>query len=133
VILLPRACDVRRAHEIVVDRYGGAQGDIAQREGLIDSAIESVKNHILYRGELRIGWLAGLLCLRLANAHAFVDGNKRVAVFSMQLMLEANGRRIPPESQMPLYELVMAALTGKLCESEFCERIEALAVPTDAR
>lgn len=49
----------------------------------------------------------------LVSNHAFIDGNKRVAVAAAELFLQVNGRRLSADDQA-LEEVTMAAAAGSL-------------------
>ncbi|CAN5387310.1 hypothetical protein BH09SUM1_BH09SUM1_23430 [soil metagenome] len=129
MILIPSIEKIYEGHSAVIKLFGGSDGVIAQREQLLHSALDSLENHIQYRGELRPAFLAALLCIRIVNAHAFIDGNKRAGVFALQIMLEKNGMEIREEDQMKVYDFLLAAISKVLSESEFCEEINRLSRP----
>lgn len=77
-------------HQLLVQETGGADG--LRDEGLLDSAIEST--YATFQGEElyptkeeKAAWLAW----SLISNHAFVDGNKRIGVYTMLSFLKANG------------------------------------------
>lgn len=78
-------------HGALLAEHGGASGFIA--EHLLDSALESPKNHFAH-------WASDLFELAAAYAramtqdHPFVDGNKRVALTIALTFLERNGVEI---------------------------------------
>ena len=80
--------DVLGIHEIVLARYGGAQG-IRDR-----AAVESAC------ARPRCGWYAGAveeacaLCESLLMNHPFADGNKRTAFAALDVFLRLNGLRL---------------------------------------
>ncbi len=49
----------------------------------------------------------------LVSNHAFVDGNKRVAVAAAELFLQVNGYRLAADDQA-LEEVTMAAAAGSI-------------------
>ena len=77
-------------HQLLIQETGGADG--LREEGLLESAIEST--YTTFQGEElyptkkeKAAWLAW----SLISNHAFVDGNKRIGVYTMLSFLKANG------------------------------------------
>ncbi|KAI1114866.1 hypothetical protein F5Y14DRAFT_156859 [Nemania sp. NC0429] len=58
----------------------------------LESALASPLNHHYYSGTTNIFHLAALVAEKLALNHPFYDGNKRTALFSMDMFLRLNGR-----------------------------------------
>lgn len=80
-------------HQLLVQETGGADG--LRDEGLLDSAIESA--YATFQGEElyptkeeKAAWLAW----SLISNHAFVDGNKRIGIYTMLSFLKANGIKL---------------------------------------
>lgn len=57
----------------------------------LESALASPLNHHYYGGTTNIFPLAALVAEKLALNHPFYDGNKRTALFSMDMFLRLNG------------------------------------------
>lgn len=70
-----------------VDRFGGAHG--MRDEGAFESAVMAAQNRYDYEDADVIA-CAATYGFHLCQAHAFVDGNKRVAAASMLICLELN-------------------------------------------
>jgi death-on-curing protein len=68
---------VERMHDQCLANFGGSAG--IRDEGLIDSALASAKNAFYY-GHGDLFDIAAAYAFHLAEAQAFVDGNKRVAI-----------------------------------------------------
>lgn len=83
--------EVLAIHSDQIDRYGGSHG--LRDPGLLEAA--------LYRPQT--GYYAdlieeaGALWESLAQNHAFLDGNKRVAFAAMYTFLAINGIRLTPD------------------------------------
>jgi death-on-curing protein len=79
-------------HARLVDRFGGLGGirDI----GLLESALARPANQVAYGGEAGVGKLGALYGVGVAKAHAFIDGNKRIAFAVMVAFLRAHGRTL---------------------------------------
>ncbi len=76
------------AHDEQLQEHGGATG--IRDEGLFESAIARPQNLAAY-GEPDAAALAASYAFGLAKNHAFVDGNKRIALVALELFLDLNG------------------------------------------
>ncbi len=90
MIWKPTMKQIMRLHEKMAQRTGGSAG--VREEGLIESA--------LLRADAGFGDYemyptaeekAAAVCCGLIGNHGFVDGNKRIGVAVMLLMLKMNG------------------------------------------
>jgi len=83
---------VRAWHDRLLALYGGAPGvrDLA----LLESALDRPRNRLAYQPDSTLEELAALYGVGIAKAHAFVDGNKRIAFAVMVSFLRAHGRRL---------------------------------------
>jgi death-on-curing protein len=79
-------------HARLVERFGGAPGirDI----GLLESALARPANLVAYGETVTTEKLAARYGVGVAKAHAFVDGNKRIAFAIMVAFLKAHGRQL---------------------------------------
>lgn len=75
-------------HEEGIRRFGGSAG--IRDHGLIESALGAAQN-VFYYGNADLFEIAGAYAYHLAQAQAFLDGNKRVAVAAALVFLAANG------------------------------------------
>ncbi len=77
-------------HSQLIMTTGGLDG--VRDKGLVDSSLSSAFE--VYFGVERYPTIeekAARLCYSLIKNHAFLDGNKRIAVFAMLVFLELNG------------------------------------------
>ena len=122
MIWLPARQDVLRLHEKLIERTGGSEGirDI----GLIESALARSEAGFgemsLYPGV--VDKAAAIGC-GLAKNHGFVDGNKRIGVAVMLLILRRNAVQMR-FTQAELIELGLGIARGKLDVSEVKSWIE---------
>ena len=79
---------IERLHDLSLAGFGGAGG--VRDEGLIQSALASAKNAYCY-GQGDLFDIAAAYAFHLAEAQAFVDGNKRTGIGSALTFLELNG------------------------------------------
>ena len=76
-------------HARLVERFGGAHG--VRDLGLLEGALDRPRNHAAYEPDVGLEHLAALYGVGVAKAHAFVDGNKRIAFAVMVAFLKAHG------------------------------------------
>jgi death-on-curing protein len=91
-------------HEESLARYGGAPG--IREPGLIESALGSAQNAFWY-GRADIFEIAAAYAFHVAEAQAFVDGNKRTAVAAAIVFLRMNGQSVPKDDGS-VYQAMMA-------------------------
>jgi death-on-curing protein len=84
------AQEVEALHARLIDDFGGSHG--LRDASLLESAVARPKWKSLYE-EADLIAQVGALMFGLAKNHAFVDGNKRLALAAANLMLKANGGR----------------------------------------
>ena len=76
-------------HREQIVRHGGAPGVINQ--GSLESAVAAAEFAAYYNPGANIHWLAAHYAVRLAQNHAFADGNKRTGIASALVFLAMNG------------------------------------------
>ena len=79
-------------HARLVERFGGLGG--IREIGLLESALARPANQLAYGGKAGIEKLAALYGVGIAKAHAFIDGNKRIAFAVKVAFLRAHGRTL---------------------------------------
>jgi len=84
-------------HDGLIDRLGGSHGLLDGRK--LEGALERPKNAQYYENINDPYELAGILVDAISNAHSFCDGNKRTALATAILFLEANGYIILYENE----------------------------------
>lgn len=72
----------------LIERFGGVHG--LRDEGALESAMKSAENRYYYETE-DIAKLAATYAYHISQAHAFLDGNKRIAAAVAGVFLEING------------------------------------------
>lgn len=111
-IWLPTLQDVLLLHHKVVMRSGGSDGTRAP--GLAESAV--ARPHASFGGvELypRLIDKAAALCCGLTQNHPFIDGNKRIGVMAMLLVLRRNTVALR-YTQQELIDLSLSLAQGLL-------------------
>jgi death-on-curing protein len=95
---------IEEIHQASLEAYGGSQG--IRDKGLIESALGSAMNTFHYaNGDFSD--IAATYAFHLAQAQAFIDGNKRTGIGAALLFLRANGIRKVP-SDLELYDAMIA-------------------------
>jgi death-on-curing protein len=84
--------EVSAMHSDQIDRYGGAHG--IRDQGLLEAALYRPQTGY-YKDLIEE---AAALWESLAQNHAFIDGNKRVAFAAMYTFLAINGVRLTPDA-----------------------------------
>lgn len=102
-------------HSELVAEHGGADG--IRDDGLFDSALARPQNAWAYSSPRPSrADCAASLCFGLAKNHAFVDGNKRIALAAAAVFLEINGYELDaPEVEAAA--VIQDVAAGKLTES----------------
>lgn len=98
------AAQVEAYHARGLELYGGSEGlrDRSRFEG----AVAQAQNVYWYAsGDLYD--IAAAYCFHIAQAQAFLDGNKRAAMAACLAFLKLNGVRTDTELTMPLYNALI--------------------------
>lgn len=80
-------------HKKLIERTGGSYG--IRDRGLLESAVHSAQ--AIFDSEEAYPTSeekAARLCYSITNNHAFVDGNKRIGIFTMLMTLKLNSVKI---------------------------------------
>lgn len=75
----------------LIKKFGGSQG--LRDEGALESALAAAVNREYYE-RADLATCAATYAYHLSQAHAFVDGNKRIAAAVSEIFLEINGARL---------------------------------------
>jgi death on curing protein len=115
--------EVLALHLEQVERYGGAQG--VRDLGLLESAVATAEAS--YGGEYLHGTLpemATAYLYHLTQNHAFLDGNKRVALAATFMFLYLNDLVLECEED-EIVDLTLGVAAGKITKSEVAVFIAA--------
>ncbi len=85
---------VHRLHAMGLEDHGGSPG--IRDAGLIESALASAQNTFLYGGGDDFE-VAAAYAFHLAEAQAYLDGNKRVGIMAALTFLAMQGHRCKPD------------------------------------
>jgi death-on-curing protein len=123
-LFLTRA-QVEALHDASLAMFGGLAG--IGDSGLIDSALASAQNAYFYgRGD--VFDIAAAYAFHLAEAQAFMDGNKRTAVLAALSFLEGNGCYRTPD-QNALYNAMIDIANKRLTKAGLAEIFRRQAQP----
>jgi death on curing protein len=87
----PDKLDVLAVHAQLIAETGGSPGLL--NEGALESALAAPQNREYYeQADLYV--CAATYAYHLTQAHAFIDGNKRVAAAIAETFLETNGAQL---------------------------------------
>jgi death-on-curing protein len=103
---------ILKLHEKLIAATGGSKGirDI----DLLKSAIENSKSTFLGEDLYKsIEEKCCSICYSIINNHAFIDGNKRIEIYVMLVLLEYNGTKLS-FTQKELVNLGLGIATGEL-------------------
>ena len=110
-------------HSQLIMTTGGLDG--VRDKGLVDSSLYSAFE--VYFGVERYPTIeekAARLCYSLIKNHAFLDGNKRIAVFAMLVFLELNGIILDCEDAESV-DLGLGAAASELDYEDILEFIQS--------
>ncbi len=103
------AAELLIVHQALIERFGGMAGiteaGFARLEAAAATPRQSAFGADLYP---ELADKAGALAFAIVRGHPFSDGNKRVAVAALDLILSLNGARLAA-SDDEVYALAMAA------------------------
>lgn len=103
---------VEELHKYQIERFGGSHG--LRDEGMLESALARPINKAAY-GCKDIAELAAAYLYGPVKNHAFIDGNKRIAISAAAVFLMENGYEIET-SDVRLYAFVIAVAAGEIDE-----------------
>ena len=115
---------IEELHQASLEAYGGSPG--IRDQGLIESALGSAKNTFFY-GNGDLYDIAAAYAYHLAQAQAYLDGNKRTGAGAALLFLRANGvPRVPADAH--LYDAMIAIAEKRLDKAGLAEMFRRAAV-----
>lgn len=116
---------VEKLHGLQIERFGGATG--LRDENALESALSRPVNKALY-GCDDIFELAAAYVYGLAKNHAFIDGNKRIAIVAAAVFLMDNGYEIATD-EASLYHFVLGVAAGDIDEDGATRFLTDFCVP----
>jgi death on curing protein len=97
-----------------IEAHGGIHG--LRDEGLLESAVLAPENRHYYEGADVVG-CAAAYAFNIAKAHAFLDGNKRIAHVATKTFLLFNGTEIVA-TQQQMHKFYLSIAAGEMSRDE---------------
>lgn len=104
-------------HEDSLQQFGGTSG--VRDEGLVESALGSARNSYFYGGGDLFD-VAAAYAFHIAQAQAFLDGNKRTGIGAALVFLDYNGVRTRVDDGT-LYDAMIAIANRTLDKAGLAE------------
>lgn len=111
-------------HAELLAEHGGAPGIPAGGGGLIDLVLAKPRNLLAYTPTADTADLAACYLVGFCRGHAFVDGNKRVALAAAATFLLLNNAPLQA-SEADAYDFVIGVAEGRYAESDAAAWIRA--------
>ena len=105
---------VLAVHDRSLALYGGSSG--IRNEGLLRSAVDQPLNDHFY-GRVDAFGIAAAYGFHIAQAQAFIDGNKRTAIAVALAFLELNGISTPTNTAV-LYDAMIGIAERRVSKSD---------------
>jgi len=105
----------------LIERYGGIHG--LRDGGALESALQAAENRSFYE-DVPLAVLAATYAYHLSQAHAFLDGNKRIAAAVAGVFLELNGAWLDA-AQDEIIELFLDIAASRLQREDVEEKFTA--------
>ncbi|MCA2410945.1 type II toxin-antitoxin system death-on-curing family toxin [Rhizobium leguminosarum bv. viciae 248] len=116
---------VESLQKMQIERFGGLAG--LRDEGTLESALGRPMHKANY-GCDNVIELAAAYLFGLARNHAFVDGNKRIAIVTAGVFLLENGYEIET-TDANLYAFVLAVAAGEIDEEGATRFLRDFCIP----
>lgn len=112
--LFLRKQEILQLHTLLIDKFGGSHG--LRDEGALESALAAPENRVYYENAA-FAVCAATYAYHLAQSHAFIDGNKRVAAAATELFVELNGQKLLAANQQ-FIDLFLKIAASKVTREE---------------
>lgn len=109
-IIFPQKSEIIQLQAELIERYGGIHG--VRDEGGFESALAAAENRYHYETD-NLSKLAATYGYHLSQAHAFFDGNKRIAAAVTGIFLRMNDAKLNTTNK-EVIELFLAIAAGEL-------------------
>lgn len=87
-MIFPELAEILERQQELIEAFGGRHG--WRDEGALQSALLAVENRHYYEDLDDVAALAATYAYHLVKAHAFLDGNKRIAAYVATAFVYAN-------------------------------------------
>ncbi len=112
--LFPRKHEVLDIHAQLIEAFGGVHR--LRDEAALESALAAAENREYYESA-DLAVCAATYAYHLTQAHAFIDGNKRIGAAASEIFLELNGARLNATNEQ-IVTLFLEIAAGKLSRDE---------------
>ena len=126
-IFFPNFDEILLIHEEIIKATGGSEG--LRDTGGLESALKAAENGLFYETD-DLTVLGATYAYHLSQAHAFVDGNKRVAAVVSELFLKLNGAKLNATND-EIIELFLDIAASKLSRDDVEEKFAGWLVKSD--
>lgn len=113
-IFFPNLDEILLIHSEIIRQTGGSDG--LRDKGALESALKAAENRLFYETE-SLAILGATYAFHLSQAHAFVDGNKRIAAVTTELFLEMNNVKLAATNE-EIVELFLDIAASRLSREE---------------
>ncbi len=113
--------EVLLIHQRQIDQFGGIHG--LRDSGLLSSAIAAAENRFHYEAA-SLSTCAATYAYHLTQAHAFVDGNKRVGAAVAEVFVVMNGATLAASNE-ELITVFLRIAAGEMSREEVEQWYEA--------
>ncbi len=126
-IFFPDFDEILMIHREIIRETGGSEG--LRDAGGLESALNAAANRFNYETD-DLAKLAATYAYHLSQAHAFIDGNKRIAVVVSELFLKLNGAKLNATND-EIIELFLDIAASKLLREDVEEKFARWLVKSD--
>ena len=126
-IFFPNFDDILLVHAEIIKETGGSEG--LRDAGGLESALNAAENRFNYETE-DLAKLAATYAYHLSQAHAFIDGNKRIAAVVSELFLSLNGAKLNATNE-EIIELFLDIAASKLSRETVEEKFAGWLISKD--
>lgn len=123
-MLFPTIEEVLVLHEQTIEEFGGAHG--LRDKGALKSALAAAENRAYYENA-SLAVCAATYAYHLTQAHAFIDGNKRIAAAVAEIFLSLNDAKLGLTND-ELVDLFLGVAASQITRDDV-ERIFAQRAP----
>ena len=108
-----------------IDRFGGSHG--IRDEGALESALDAAENRAYYGSADEVA-CATTYGFHLCQAHAFIDGNKRIAAAALLVFLDLNSVQ-HAIGRDELGDWILAIASGEMTRDQFESHVRGKVLP----
>ena len=106
--------DILAIQEQLIEEFGGIHG--IRDDDALESALAAVHNRVYYeQADLIV--CSATYAYHLTQAHAFLDGNKRIGAAAAEIFLEINGASLQATNDQ-IVDLFLKIAAGKLSRED---------------